>query len=547
LTKYLLQDNHIMSVNETRPIVGRKGPDEPDHAFTPDQVREQLGRVLTNPDFPATDAQRAFLQYVVEKSLSGQADEIKGYAVATDVFGRGEDFDQATDPIVSIQANKLRRALERYYLTAGRQDSILIEIPKGTYVPSFSLMWPASPRPETGQGWPSVLVRPFRNLTGDPSQDFIAQGLVNELALELSLYQHIRVSLDSGNKTEYNAVPSACRFVIGGVLSGDREHLKITVSLTDTETGHQVWANGLKTELNASRMVSFQEEAAQRMAACIASEQGVICRTISRESRHKPASEMTTYEAILRYYQFDLTHSPESFVQALRALEHAVTREPDCGQAWTMLARLYITNRNQEMFDIPTPYDQALDFAEKGAALEPDCQQAHCVLSFVRLAGDDLVGSLNAVEQALAINPHSLYFLGVIGYLLILLGQWERGTALVKKAVLVNPHNLALVHYGLWLDWFRRAEYEQALAQACNLKKTGYFWHALTKAATLGQMGRIEQGREAVQELLRLKPGFRDRGLVLIGYFIKFPEILDSVTAGLRRVGLELADAPASS
>jgi adenylate cyclase len=73
----------------------------------------------------------------VETALAGRSHEIKGYTVATQVFGRGDEFNQATDPIVSIQANKLRRALERYYLVAGQNDPIRIEIPKGTYVPLF--------------------------------------------------------------------------------------------------------------------------------------------------------------------------------------------------------------------------------------------------------------------------------------------------------------------------------------------------------------------------------------------------------------------------
>ena len=105
--------------------------------FTEGSVRRQMERVLSSPEFKATPAQRSFLTFVVEKVLAGQSADIKGYTVATEVFGRGEDFDQATDPIVSIHANKLRRALERYYLIAGPQDPIRIEIPKGTYVPVF--------------------------------------------------------------------------------------------------------------------------------------------------------------------------------------------------------------------------------------------------------------------------------------------------------------------------------------------------------------------------------------------------------------------------
>jgi adenylate cyclase len=82
-------------------------------------IRQQLSRVLSSPEFKATDAQKTFLKFIVEAVLSGRSNEIKGYTVATQVFGRAEDFNQATDPIVSIQANKRRRALERYYLVAG--------------------------------------------------------------------------------------------------------------------------------------------------------------------------------------------------------------------------------------------------------------------------------------------------------------------------------------------------------------------------------------------------------------------------------------------
>ena len=87
-----------------------------------DRIQRQLQRILDSPEFQATSRQREFLQFVVSETLAGREQEIKGFTVATHVFGRGADFNQATDPIVSIQANQLRRALERYYLVAGGGD-----------------------------------------------------------------------------------------------------------------------------------------------------------------------------------------------------------------------------------------------------------------------------------------------------------------------------------------------------------------------------------------------------------------------------------------
>ncbi len=102
-----------------------------------EEISRQLERVLSSPDFKASPRQIAFLKFVVNKTLAGSAGEIKDYTVATEVFGRGAAFDQSVDPVVSIQASLLRRALERYYLTGGKHDPIRINIPEGTYVPVF--------------------------------------------------------------------------------------------------------------------------------------------------------------------------------------------------------------------------------------------------------------------------------------------------------------------------------------------------------------------------------------------------------------------------
>ena len=121
-------------------------------ALKPRAIDKQLRRIVSSPEFKATARQKKFLRFVVEKTLEGQADEIKGYTVATSVFGRKETFDQATDPIVSVEARRLRRALEHYYLVAGVQDPILIDIPKGGYVPTFrsqAKLGSSSPSTET--------------------------------------------------------------------------------------------------------------------------------------------------------------------------------------------------------------------------------------------------------------------------------------------------------------------------------------------------------------------------------------------------------------
>jgi len=98
----------------------------------------QLRRIISSPDFPATPRNRRFLAYIVEKEIAGLPDEISARFIGETVFDRGSTFDPNKDPIVRIEAGKMRRDLEVYYLKSGRRDPLLISIPKGRYRPVFS-------------------------------------------------------------------------------------------------------------------------------------------------------------------------------------------------------------------------------------------------------------------------------------------------------------------------------------------------------------------------------------------------------------------------
>ena len=119
--------------------------------------------ILASPAFEASERNKRFLKFVVSEALAGRADHIKAYTIATVVFARDASFDPQTDPIIRIEASRLRRALEHYYLTAGRDAAIRIEIPKGSYVPVI-VTWPeivtvpASPPSSTSLAPPAPVV-----------------------------------------------------------------------------------------------------------------------------------------------------------------------------------------------------------------------------------------------------------------------------------------------------------------------------------------------------------------------------------------------------
>ena len=126
----------------------------------PDDVRAQLERIIDSVEFAVSERARRFLRYVVGEALAGRGERIKAYTIAVEVLGRDEGFDANADPAVRLEAGRLRRALERYYLVAGQADPVLIEIPKGAYVPVFTARAALGERRRAGAGRSGGHARP---------------------------------------------------------------------------------------------------------------------------------------------------------------------------------------------------------------------------------------------------------------------------------------------------------------------------------------------------------------------------------------------------
>jgi TolB-like protein len=105
---------------------------------TETEIRQQLDRIFASAEFHSPQRGRAFLLFIVDETLAGRSEFLKAFTIANVVFGRNVSFDAQNDPVVRIEAGRMRRALERYYLVVGRMDRVVITIPKGGYVPSFN-------------------------------------------------------------------------------------------------------------------------------------------------------------------------------------------------------------------------------------------------------------------------------------------------------------------------------------------------------------------------------------------------------------------------
>src|ERR1043165_9750226 len=108
--------------------------------FSREEILDQLERVVRSQAFHESESLRSFLSFIVNKVVDGEEDQINEYTIATDVFGRGKQFNPRIDSVVRVQAGRLRYKLHEYYSTEGKGDRILLELPKGHYKPVFSFL-----------------------------------------------------------------------------------------------------------------------------------------------------------------------------------------------------------------------------------------------------------------------------------------------------------------------------------------------------------------------------------------------------------------------
>jgi adenylate cyclase len=522
---------------------------------TPEAIRLELDRILKSPQFKGSDKQRAFLRFIVDEVLAGRSSQLKGYTIAVAVYGRNENFDPQVDPIVRVEARRLRRVLEHYYLTAGGNDPVRIEIPKGGYAPSFHMVQTqpcggntlnAQPDPGELHPGPSIAVIPLTNLTGDEAQDYFTDGMTEELITELARFQEFQVIASQSTmhfkgenfNTKEVGRDLGVRFLLAGSVRMESKELKVSIRLIDTSTTTQIWAESYRRELTAANLIAIQEEISHSIVGRIADQYGLIIRRLSRESRKKAPADMKAYDAVLRFYHYETVLTLGSFQQALTALERVIEIEPEYGLAWAMLGHLHADNYALGFCEIDSPLDKALTFALKGVALAPDNQFAQDALTLVHFHRGDKASFQKHAEKTIALNPNAPHTVGVAGWHMALIGNWERGLSLLKKGIRLNPYHPSWFHLVPYMNYYRRGDYENAYAEALKFNYPDFFWDPLLRAAALGQIGGAREARIAVAELLKLVPDFAARARQMIGYYVKVNDLVDMVLEGLRKAGL---------
>jgi tetratricopeptide (TPR) repeat protein len=276
----------------------------------------------------------------------------------------------------------------------------------------------------------------------------------------------------------------------------------------------------------------------------------VIAQTGQTEAQHQPPTSLAAYDCVLRYYHYQILFDRQEHAKVRACLERAVELDPGYAEAWAVLANIYAQERRfgfnprPELYD---PYERSLSAAYRAVEIEPRNPTAHLMLANALFDRDDLAGFKAAGERAITLNPNDPDLLAHYGLRLTLMGEWERGVALVTKAIALNPE-----HPQWYLDpiiyyHYQTGDYERALSESQTQEFSDDIWVLLFRVMILGQLGRSEEAKPLIETALQLKPDVRER-LFDMARIWNFPDPhIERMADGMRKAGLAIAPAPPAS
>jgi adenylate cyclase len=363
---------------------------------------------------------------------------------------------------------------------------------------------------------PVVAVLPFENLSRDPDQEYFSDGLTEEIITALSRFKDLFViARNSTFRYKGQAVDVrqlnkelGARYVLEGSVQRVGDALRVTAQLIDAMDGTHLWAETYDRELSASNIFAVQDEISEQVVATIASAYGVLTRARFAEVKGKPTNHLDAYESVMQakaYYRGD----PSTYEHAKTrdALERAVKSDPDYAEAWAFLSLIYLDEYRVNLNPRPDPLDRALEAARRAVTLDATSQVSHSALAHTYFHRHELDSFFPEAERAIALNPNET---GALAGLALMLNQAgdELGITLVRKTMKLDPFHPPALHIAVADYHFQRGEYEEALASARKSDMRGVFFGQIYFAAIYAALGRQSDAESAVEELLRLYPGF---------------------------------------
>jgi TolB-like protein/Flp pilus assembly protein TadD len=367
----------------------------------------QLDRILASKTFSQVDRLKRFISFIVGETAAGRGGDLKEYVIGVQVFGKEPSFDPRTDPIVRVQARRLRTRLARYYLDEGNSDEVIVDLPKGGYAPVFRTREgaPAAKRSLTATlvRRNTVAVMPLADYSAGANLDYFCCGLREEIIHALTSLKALRVlALEATEPERDDATgrPDAALLITGGVRSA-RDQLRVTTHLVDGASGYYLWSDSFDV-LHADP-VAGQELIAKRIAEKLAPE--VFDAEATGGSRRQ-SDNLAARNLYLqgRYHLNQRTE--EGLHKAVDFFEKAIVEDTQFSLAHSGLADAYGLLAHYGVLGPADVWAKAASNAAAAVMLDGHSAEAHTSLAHVRATQDwDWAGAESEFLRAIQLNP----------------------------------------------------------------------------------------------------------------------------------------------
>ena len=392
---------------------------------------------------------------------------------------------------------------------------------------------------------PSIAVLPFDNMSGDPEQDYFADGIVEEIITALSRFRQLFVIARNssfsykGRAVDVKEVGRelGVRYVLEGSVRKSRNRVRIAGQLVEASTGVHLWADRFDGALED--IFDLQDDVTESVIGAIVPrlEQAEIER-----AKRKPTTSLDAYDYYLRGMASGYQWSEESLGEALKLFYKAIDLDPHFASAYGMAAWCYIRNLAQGLIDRPNASAEAERLARQAAQLGKDDALALCAGGFalVRFADDHDAG-ISLIDRALALNPNLSTAWFFSGWARMWNGEPELAIAHEKRAMRLSPldpeHSVMLA--AIAFSHFCAARYDEACLWATkSLQETPNFLSALRIAAASHALaGHVVEAHEAVMGIRQIAPTLRVSNVKDWASFRR-PDDLARLVEGLRQAGL---------
>jgi TolB-like protein/Flp pilus assembly protein TadD len=370
-------------------------------------VRQQLSRILASKTFSQVERLKRFVSFIVGETVSDRGGDLKEYVIGVQVFAKDPSFDPRTDPIVRVQARRLRTRLTRYYRDEGHNDELIVDLPKGGYAPVFRLREEAMPGKRsltaTLASRNTVAVTPLADDSPGGSLDYFCRGLRDEIVHALTSIKALRVlavrAEDAADDPIEGDASNAALVITGGVRSA-RERLRVTIHLVDGASGFYLWSES--TDVDASDPLTGQEAIAKLVADKVAPEVDVDGAPGPRRQSDNLAARNWYLQG--RYHLNQRTE--EGLHKAVEFFEKAIIEDTQFSLAHSGLADAYGLLAHYGVLGPADVWAKAASIAASAVMLDGHSAEAHTSLAHVRATQDwDFGGAEGLFQKAIQLNP----------------------------------------------------------------------------------------------------------------------------------------------